>query len=85
MRIFATAWYWRLAIVRCVIYGCIIGWGVFKAGTEGFERWSDMTNMQHIKLLGDMGMGFGGVLLAFLDQSIQKLSDGSPDNKSTIP
>lgn len=49
-------------------------WGMFKAGTEGFEQWSDMTPMQHYKLMGDMlFVGMGGVILALLDDTIQKL------------
>jgi hypothetical protein len=65
---------WKLSIVRCLIYGGVVSWGVFKAGTNGFDGLNDMTPLQKIDLAGDMAAAFGGVLLAFLDTSIQKLS-----------
>lgn len=70
----ASAWYWRLAAFRCLIYGLMVSWPVFKAGVEGYERYSDMSDMQHAKLYGDMAIAFFGVLIAFFDSSIQKLS-----------
>lgn len=73
MKFLQNFWYWRLAILRCLIYGCIVAWGVFKAGVEGFERWSDINEMSRWKLFGDMGVAFGGVLLAFLDNTLQRL------------
>ena len=78
----ASLWYWKLAIIRCLIYGTMVGWGVFKAGVEGFEALNDMTVLQMAKLAGDMGMGFLGVMLAFLDNTIQRLAGGqsSPGN-----
>lgn len=70
-----SLWYWRLAVLRCFIYGCYVSWGMFVAGVEGFERWSDMTEMQQWKLLGNMAfVGFGGVILSFMDSTIQRLT-----------
>ncbi len=65
---------WKLSILRCCLYGGIVAWGVWKSGTEGFDHFSDMTGMQKIDMFGDMAVGFGGVILAFLDTSIQNLS-----------
>lgn len=75
---FSAAWCtvtrWKLSILRCFIYGGIVAWGVFKAGTNGFDGLNDMTPLQKIDLAGDMATAFGGVLLAFLDNSIASLS-----------
>lgn len=65
---------WKLSIIRCCLYGGLVSWGVFKAGTNGFDGLNQMTPLQKIDLAGDMTAAFGGVLLAFLDNSIAKLS-----------
>jgi hypothetical protein len=48
---------------------------VFKAGTNGFDGLNEMSPLQKIDLTGDMAVAFGGVLLAFLDSSISKLTN----------
>lgn len=73
-------WYWKLAVIRCCIYGLGVAWGVWKAGTNGFDALSDMTSMQRTDLFGDMAMAFGGVLLAFLDSTIQILKGNGNGN-----
>ena len=70
---------WRLSILRCLLYGGIVAWGVFKAGTQGYDHWGDMSVFQRVWLFGDMFTAFGGVVLAFLDNSIQKLATSSVD------
>lgn len=77
-------WYWRMAAIRVLIYGCIVAWGVFKAGVEGFYNWHDLTDMTKFKLYGDMSVAFGGVLLAFLDSSIARLIQGKPDAEAAV-
>jgi hypothetical protein len=59
---------WRVAICRVIIYGGIVAWGSFTTG-EGFADLSDLTRLQTIKLYGNCGVAFGGVLLAFLDKT----------------
>lgn len=76
MNPFPALWYWRLSIIRCVLYGGVVSWGVFKAGTNGFDGIDQMTPLQKIDLSGDMCAAFGGVLLAFLDNSITRLTNG---------
>lgn len=75
--------FWKLSIVRCLIYGGIVAWGVFKAGTQGYNHLSDMSRLQQIWLFGDMSVAFGGVVLAFLDTSLQKLSNGNETKVTT--
>jgi hypothetical protein len=67
-----------MAIARCCIYGIIVAWGVIKAGTEGYASLADMTSMQFGKMMGDSMVAFLGVVLAFLDSTLSKLS---ADNK----
>ena len=68
--------YWKLATIKCAIYASIVGWGVFKAGVNGFEKLSDMTRLQGIELAGDVLMAMAAVWMAFIDQTISKVQDG---------
>lgn len=71
--------YWKLSTVRCLLYGAIVAWGMFVSGTEGFTSLSEMSGLQLIKLLGNMLFaGFGGVVLAFLDQTLSRLQSQKP-------
>lgn len=79
----STVWYWRISILRCVLYGGIVAWGVFKAGVNGFDGLDQMTPLQKIGLTGDMAVAFGGVLLAFLDNSITRFTTGKVDGPQT--
>lgn len=79
MNPFTAIWYWRLSIIRCVMYGGVVSWGVFKAGTNGFDGLDQMTPLQKIDLSGDICAAFGGVLLAFLDNSISRLTNVGND------
>ena len=78
-------WYWRMAVIRCLIYGSIVAWGVFKAGVEGFDSLSDLSHLQLLKLKGDMCVAFGGVLLAFLDNTLSKLGPDTTNQNQTTP
>jgi hypothetical protein len=80
MNPFSAIWYWRLSIIRCVLYGGVVSWGVFKAGTNGFDGLDQMTPLQKVDLTGDMAAAFGGVLLAFLDNSISRITNGVNPN-----
>jgi hypothetical protein len=54
-------------------------WSSFLNGTEGYNSFSEMTGMELIKLCGNMLFGAGcGVILAFLDQTLQKISGQKP-------
>ena len=76
-----TLMFWKLSIIRCMIFGGIVAWGMFHSGVEGFDSLSDMTPLQLTKLFGNMFFtGFCGVLVAFLDQSLQQLSDKPKPN-----
>lgn len=75
----ATLWYWRVAILRCLIYGSYVAWGMFKAGVEGYASWSDLSSMQQSKLIGDIVfVAFGGVILAFIDNSVMSRINPPP-------
>jgi hypothetical protein len=76
---------WWLSGIRCTIYGAIVGWGVWKAGTSGYDSISQMTPLQLGDLIGDALVAFGGVLLAFLDNSLQALSNGRNPSPPTPP
>lgn len=78
-----TVMYWKLSAFRCLLYAAIVMWGVFKAGTQGYDHMSDMSSLQKIWLYGDMFVAGGGVVLAFLDTSITKLG-GTPPATSTV-
>lgn len=68
--------YWRLATFRCALYAGIVGWGVFKAGVNGFDSVSAMTPLQFWELMGDVAQAMFGVWLAFIDNTISKVQDG---------
>lgn len=71
-------WYWRVAIIRCALYGFYVAWGMWKAGTNGFKTIGEMTPLQFWDLLGDMVfVGMGGVFLAFLDTTLSALKNGN--------
>lgn len=74
---------WVLSIVRCCIYGGVVSWGVFKAGTNGFDGLNYMTPLQKIDLSGDMAAAFGGVLLAFLDNTLSAMSNQQLNDSTT--
>lgn len=74
---------WKLSILRCLIYAGIVAWGVFKAGTNGFDGLDQMTPLQKIDLSGDMAAAFFGVVLAFLDNSISALSNQTSNQNPT--
>lgn len=78
--------YFRLSLFRCVLYGTIVAWGMFQTGTEGFEHFSDMTGFQQCKLFGNMIFtGFGGVMLAFLDQTISSILKIKLEHEKVTP
>lgn len=75
----ASLIYWKVSLVRCVIYSGIVMWGMFKAGTQGYDSLSDMSSMQLLYLFGDMLFsGFCGVLLAFIDNTLSGLGRRLP-------
>lgn len=65
--------YWKLSTIRCAIYALIVGWGVFKAGTNGFDSLANMTKLQVLDLAGDSVIAMLTVWIAFLDNTIQKV------------
>ena len=67
--------YWKLATFKCAIYASIVGWGVFKAGVNGFDDLSVMTHLQKIELAGDVVMAMAAVWMAFIDQTISKVQE----------
>lgn len=74
--------YWKLATIRCSIYASVVGWGAFMTGTEGYDAFSQMTTMQVIKLSGGVIATMLGVWLAFLDQTLTKISSTSAEINS---
>ena len=62
--------YWRLATIRCSIYAIVVGWGAFQTGVEGYNAFSEMTQMQFYKFVGNIAIAMLGVWLAFLDQTM---------------
>ena len=81
-------WFWKIAIIRCCIYGIIVAWGCLKAGTEGYGSLSEMTSMQFGKMLGDASVAFLGVILAFLDSTLttmQTTANTRPDSIKEHP
>lgn len=79
MTMLQNVWYWKLAILRCFIYGGMVAWGVYKAGVEGYTTLKDIPDLSWWKLIGDCLMAFAGVILAFLDSTIARLNEGKPD------
>ena len=65
--------YWKLATVRCCIYATIVGWSSFDAGVEGYERISDISSLNLLKLFGHIMVAMMGVWVAFLDQTMAGL------------
>lgn len=73
---------WKLLLFRASIYSCVVGWGMFRGGTQGYDRLSDMTSLQQIYLFGDIIFsGIFGVILAFIDNTLAGLM--KPDNPQT--
>ncbi len=82
--------YWRLATIRCAIYASIVGWGVWKAGVNGFATLDDMTSIQFWQLVGDVLMSMAAVWLSFVDQTMAKVERrdtnvATPTVQSTEP
>lgn len=76
--------YWKLSTVRLLVYMFMVGWAGFNTGTEGYDTFSDMTRMAVIKLFGNVIFGsMFGVLLAFLDQSLTKITGTSQVNETS--
>jgi TRAP-type C4-dicarboxylate transport system permease small subunit len=74
MNLAQNIWYWRIAIIRVFLYGGYVAWGMWKAGTNGYKEIGEMSPLQFWDLIGDMVfVGMGGVLLAFLDNTLQQL------------
>jgi len=67
-----------MAILRLTIYGGMVSWGVFKAGTEGYLSLSEMTILGFWKMIGDCTYAFCGVVLAFLDSTLSTLIRDKP-------
>lgn len=76
--------YWQLSTLRSFLYMGIVGWGAFMAGTEGYDTLSGMTWLQLIKLFGGVSATMLGVLLAFLDQTITKISGQKPTTDDNL-
>lgn len=70
--------YWKLATVRCVIYAAMCGWGAFLAGVEGYDYFSQMSEMVKIKLAGSIVLSMAGAWLAFLDNTLAQFKHGDP-------
>lgn len=77
-------WFWKIAVLRCCIYGIIVSWGVIKAGTEGYSSLSEMSSMQFDKMIGDAGVAFLGVILAFLDSTLTTLTSGANTRTASV-
>lgn len=61
--------------MRCLLYGLIVSWGMFNSATDGFDSLKYFTTLQLVKLFGNIVFaGFGGVILAFLDQTLSSLT-----------
>ncbi len=66
--------YWKLATVRCLLLCFITGSAAFLAGIDGYDSFVDFTQFQFYKLwLGVLG-AMAGTWLAFLDQTMSRLS-----------
>lgn len=63
---------WHLILIRVGIYSAMVGWGAFETGVEGYDTLTQLSMMQVIKLIGNIGMAMSGVWLAFLDQTLSK-------------
>ena len=77
-------WFWKIAVLRCCIYGIIVAWGVIKAGTEGYASLADMTPMQFDKMMGDATVAFLGVILAFLDSTLSTLNSNANTRTASV-
>lgn len=84
----SSAWsslvYWKVSIIRCLIYATMVTWAVFKAGTQGYDHWSDLSSMQKVWLCGDMWVAFAGVVVAFLDNSLQRLQPAASGSTAVV-
>lgn len=86
-----SVWYWRVAILRCFVYALMTGWGAFNAGTEGLASIYELNQIQRWKLAGNICVTFLGVILSFLDTTIQRLQSSRSDfdtaqlNRMQIP
>lgn len=78
-------WYWRLAVVRVLIYAAIVAWPVFKSGTNGFESLGEMKPLARGQMFGDMGVAAFGVILAFLDSTMAALRSTNGNGKTPEP
>jgi hypothetical protein len=85
-----SMWYWRIAALRCFVYMLIVGGGTFLSMTETWsaETWSSTPMFLKVRLFIGVGLSSFGVLLAFLDTTMNALREGKEPSAlpgKTIP
>jgi hypothetical protein len=66
--------YWKLATVRCSVLCFLTGSAAFVAGIDGYNCFADFNQFQQIKLWLSVLGAMTGTWLAFLDQTMSRLS-----------
>ena len=68
---------WKLAIIRCSISCFIVGGTAYTTTMEGV-KWIDLDGDQRFKVVLGVAIVVGGTVMAFLDRTIERISQGKP-------
>jgi hypothetical protein len=79
MKFWKSAMYWRLAIAKCLLYMITVGVTSFLTQTETWsqETWDETKPFLFWRVFLIAGVAMIGVLIAFLDTSIQQIKNGN--------
>lgn len=66
---------WKMALLKALLICTLSGCNNFASAMEGVE-WGDLTPTQKTKLYNGMFIALGTSLVAFLDRSMQRASQG---------
>lgn len=66
-----------MALTKAFLLCCLAGCNNFQSAMDGVE-WQDLTATQKAKLYNGMFIAVAGALVAFLDKSMQRVSQGKP-------
>lgn len=76
-------WYWRVAILRCLLLMALTGGSTFLGLTESIASWSDTKPFSKFRIFIACAVSGGTVLIAFLDTTIQALRARQQEKSDT--
>lgn len=86
MNFVQQAWYWRLAVLRVVVYMAIIASGTFLTATEDFSssQWDETGQFLKLRIYLSCAGAAGMVFISFMDNTMGELRKAHADAGKTI-